>query len=127
MADSISDGRNERGAERAGFGGGPAPLGASEPDEREREPELADAPHERDVRWDRELQSDEEAGRTRNDNGSGASIYDGREWWEAEPPIRRVVDGLAFRVDRLRCTGNGVVPLQAAQAWQRIKGLAEEI
>ncbi len=31
-------------------------------------------------------------------------------WWEAEPGIRRVVDGTAGRVDRLRGLGNAVVP-----------------
>lgn len=33
-----------------------------------------------------------------------------------EPSIRRVADGMADRVDRLRLLGNGVVPLQAAYA-----------
>lgn len=33
-----------------------------------------------------------------------------------EPAVHRMADGLAARVDRLRATGNGVVPLQAAVA-----------
>ncbi len=33
-----------------------------------------------------------------------------------EPAVRRGADGLAFRVDRLRLCGNGVVPLVAAHA-----------
>lgn len=33
-----------------------------------------------------------------------------------EPAVRRMADGLADRVDRLRMLGNGVVPLQAAYA-----------
>lgn len=32
------------------------------------------------------------------------------QWWEAEPDVGRVVDGLSSRVDRLRCLGNAVVP-----------------
>lgn len=35
---------------------------------------------------------------------------------DLEPSVRRVADGLAYRVDRLRLTGNGVVPAQAAFA-----------
>ncbi|MHC4647459.1 MAG: DNA cytosine methyltransferase [Planctomycetota bacterium] len=36
---------------------------------------------------------------------------------DVEPSIRRVADGLAHRVDRLRVCGNGVVPLAAAVAF----------
>ena len=49
---------------------------------------------------------------------------DDREQWRAvldacpalEPSVCRVADGLAFRLDRIRLLGNGVVPLQAAYA-----------
>ena len=37
--------------------------------------------------------------------------------WATEPDVGRVVDGGAFRVDRLRLLGNGVVPHTAAKAW----------
>jgi hypothetical protein len=45
---------------------------------------------------------------------------------EAQPAVRRVADGLAGGVDlprtaRLRLTGNGVVPLQAAYAWRTLR------
>lgn len=44
----------------------------------------------------------------------------------AEPAIRRDADGLAYRLDRLRLCGNGVVELQAAYAfadlWSRLFG-----
>ena len=33
-----------------------------------------------------------------------------RGWWEAEPDVGRVVDGVRFRTHRLRCLGNAVVP-----------------
>ncbi len=39
-----------------------------------------------------------------------------------EPAIRRVDDGVANRVDRLRLCGNGVVPQQAARAWIELHG-----
>ena len=42
--------------------------------------------------------------------------------WETEPDVGRVVDGCAFRVDRLKALGNGVVPLQAETAFKRLIG-----
>jgi DNA (cytosine-5)-methyltransferase 1 len=38
-------------------------------------------------------------------------------WWQAEPPVGRVVDGMANRVGQLRALGNGQVPMAAATAW----------
>ena len=45
---------------------------------------------------------------------------DGRNsgWWEAEPDVGRVADGVAARVDRLKAIGNGQVPAVAAAAWR---------
>ena len=39
-------------------------------------------------------------------------------WWESEPNVGRVADGVASRVDRLKAIGNGQVPLCAAKAWR---------
>ena len=39
-------------------------------------------------------------------------------WWQSEPNVGRVADGVAARVDRLKCIGNGQVPLCAATAWR---------
>jgi DNA (cytosine-5)-methyltransferase 1 len=39
-------------------------------------------------------------------------------WWEVEPDLGRVADGVAARVDRLKAIGNGQVPLCAATAWR---------
>ena len=36
------------------------------------------------------------------------------KWWEAEPDVGRVADGVAARVDRLKALGNGQVPAVAA-------------
>lgn len=41
----------------------------------------------------------------------------GAGWWASEPGVGRVADGVAHRVDRLKVTGNGQVPLVAATAW----------
>jgi len=40
------------------------------------------------------------------------------QWWQAEPNVGRVADGVAARVDRLKAIGNGQVPLCAATAWR---------
>ena len=39
-------------------------------------------------------------------------------WWDFEPNVGRVADGVAARVDRLKAIGNGQVPLCAATAWE---------
>lgn len=42
---------------------------------------------------------------------------------QLEPAVRRVANGLADRVDRLRACGNGVFPLAAANAWCALDAL----
>ena len=49
-----------------------------------------------------------------------------RGWWRAEPNVGRVADGVASRVDRLRATGNGVVPAVAARAWCELTARAAQ-
>lgn len=46
-----------------------------------------------------------------------------KDWWSIEPNVGRVVNGLPNRVDRLRCLGNAVVPLQAKTAFKRLIGI----
>jgi len=41
-----------------------------------------------------------------------------KSWWQIEPNVGRVADGVAARVDRLKAIGNGQVPLCAATAWR---------
>ena len=47
-------------------------------------------------------------------------------WWDVEPDVGRVADGVAARVDRLKAIGNGQVPAVAATAFrllsQNIRG-----
>jgi DNA (cytosine-5)-methyltransferase 1 len=38
--------------------------------------------------------------------------YNRGDWWAAEPDVGRVAHGIPFRVDRLKCLGNAVVPQQ---------------
>lgn len=42
-------------------------------------------------------------------------------WWLTEPDVGRVAHGVASRVDRLRCIGNGQVPRVAALAWEMMR------
>lgn len=44
-------------------------------------------------------------------------------WWHSEPDMDRVAHGVAARVDRLRCLGNGQVPAVAALAWRTLNPL----
>lgn len=46
-----------------------------------------------------------------------------RTWWESEPDVGRVADGVAARVDRLRCLGNGQVPAVVRLAWNLLQPL----
>jgi len=69
---------------------------------------------------------------THRNEESSSSIHQEREsdtrrdistsgaWWEVEPDVGRVVDGLSKRVDRLRCLGNAVVPQQAYPIFKAI-------
>jgi len=43
-------------------------------------------------------------------------------WWETEPALGRVADGVAHRVDRLKAIGNGQVPAVAAAAFRILSG-----
>jgi DNA (cytosine-5)-methyltransferase 1 len=75
--------------------------------------QLANAKNQRDVwgQW--------QLGFAEQEHDSGGGKADGsRKWWEAEPNVGRVVDGVAARVDRLKAIGNGQVPLCAATAWR---------
>ena len=46
-------------------------------------------------------------------------------WWQSEPPMARVVDGMADWVDRVRVTGNGWVPQVAVYVALQIRDALE--
>jgi len=52
-----------------------------------------------------------------------AADYADSRWWAVEPDVGRVVDGLPFRVDRIKALGNAVVPAQVSEAFKRLMGL----
>ncbi len=56
-------------------------------------------------------------------NGSGQVPTEARpeEWWEFEPDVGRVVDGLPNRVPQLRALGNSIVPQIAQKIGQAIR------
>jgi len=57
----------------------------------------------------------------------GGTSFGSAQWWETEPDVGRVADGMAARVDRLKAIGNGQVPLCAATAWKTlIKNIWED-
>jgi len=43
------------------------------------------------------------------------------DWWATEPDVGRVAHGVAARVDRLRCIGNGQVSRVVPLAWNLLK------
>ena len=46
--------------------------------------------------------------------------FSNQSWWETEPCLGRVVNGLPFRMDRIKGLGNAVVPAQAKEAFMRL-------
>ena len=75
--------------------------------------DLANTENQGYVRWLRIM------GATESEHHNRGSQSNGRgEWWQVEPDVGRVADGVADRVDRLKAIGNGQVPLCAATAWR---------
>lgn len=48
-------------------------------------------------------------------------------WWNIEPNVGRVADGIPSRVDRLRCLGNAVVPQQFYPIFKAITDITEDL
>lgn len=82
------------------------------------------APHKRDRLWlvAHTTVKGLEGEQWQESEGRGEGLADS-SWWEAEPDVGRVVDGMAFRVDRLKALGNGQVPVVAATAWRLLMGI----
>lgn len=59
------------------------------------------------------------------DESKRSSFHDPRccRFWETEPDVDRVADGIPQRVERIRALGNAVVPKQAKEAFQILMGL----
>lgn len=55
------------------------------------------------------------------DRGKRRGEFSPSSWWDAEPSLGRVANGVAHRVDRIRAIGNGQVPIVAATAFTILK------
>lgn len=77
------------------------------------------APHMRDRLWIRAYSDRAQREGMRGPIGVHAehAHSGGGSWWEAEPGVDRVADGLAHRLDRLKAIGNGQVSGVVARAW----------
>ena len=65
----------------------------------------------------RELGGQRPGERGHHERGGGGQDA-AESWWATEPDVGRVAHGVANRVDRLKCIGNGQVPQCAALAWR---------
>ncbi|BAQ89847.1 cytosine-specific DNA-methyltransferase [uncultured Mediterranean phage uvMED] len=106
MADADSQRQRGR-AETAGWQAGPGAEGSAGTN-------VSDADGQRRRGRHAERQHAEDAGQSPSGTGHDPS---GVGSWATEPNVGRVAHGAAFRVDRLRLLGNGVVPQTAAKAW----------
>lgn len=59
-------------------------------------------------------------GRWKQRPGFGTGEWGSGSWFEVEPDVGRVVDGMAHRVAMLRALGNGQVPAVVARAWREL-------
>ncbi|MFA5689590.1 MAG: DNA cytosine methyltransferase [Kiritimatiellales bacterium] len=106
--------RNETRSQRRSFKSRPASASSLCAD-------VADTANQRNVRRHRKLSADAAAGCVGRSDGTREEIYDGWEWWNAEPDFPRVANDVAYRVDRIETIGNGQVPIVAATAWELLK------
>lgn len=89
--------------------------------------------------WERETQSGLNGSKEFVANAAGIGSVEGpwrrgeskgksenplaKNWWSIEPNVGRVAHGVPSRVDRIKCLGNAVVPLQAQTAFKILAGL----
>jgi DNA (cytosine-5)-methyltransferase 1 len=88
----------------------------------------AGAPHKRDRIWIlahtncerlEKFDSASESDKTQQYPGENTEGR-GESWWQLEPGLDRVANGVAHRVDRLKAIGNGQVPAVVKLAWENL-------
>jgi len=62
------------------------------------------------LRRDRLGTDDRKTETTKSHNGRRTKVNESWKWWEFEPDVGRVANGIPSRVDRLKCLGNAIVP-----------------
>lgn len=70
------------------------------------------------IGWENCIHGQEQRGKTSEFGNSYTEQY--RNYWETEPELGRVVDGLSGRVDRLKGLGNAIVPQVAYEIFSAI-------
>ena len=111
VADTLRDRLQGVGKDRGTEGS--SGLCGGEGSNQEQRLHLADTQDEGNVRWNGELGIAQEEHDHRRSQADG-----GWQWWEVEPNVGRVADGVAARVDRLKAIGNGQVSEVARRAWE---------
>lgn len=80
--------------------------------------ELADAESKRRQESGKDIRGSTERSGTAEKSRFGSSGNAIGKWWESEPDVGRVANGIPFRMDRLRGLGNAVVPQCAKEAFR---------
>ena len=93
--------------------------------ENEREWTSNDRQNVADTEELRRSEGDKNVGRSGQGTGEKKEWVRPTEcsWWATEPDVGRVAHGVPFRVDRLRCLGNAVVPQCAEKAFELLMEL----
>ena len=68
-----------------------------------------------------------EGGGVQTSTGRTDRGFPGRDYWETEPELDRVADGVPNRVDRVKCLGNAVVPQQFYPFFKAISEIEDEL
>lgn len=87
---------------------------------------LSDSTDKRNVRRIGSVGADGPSRPRGEDERQGTASDWCREWWQAEPGLGRVANGVANRVDRIKAIGNGQVPIVAARAFCELMEVLEE-
>jgi DNA (cytosine-5)-methyltransferase 1 len=78
---------------------------------------ISNTGNKRNVRRNRKFENYKNIIPKRNNYRNGKTFDDIRKWWEVEPAVGRVADGIPHRIQQLNGLGNAQVPIVAAMAF----------